>query len=126
MQAIGFPIIANGVGPDASGGVLEAQLSRYQTQLADWCNCPSGKTPAGKEKIQELQNKVDAVNAQLERIVTVKTQRQSSRNRVNGSPNSSTSGNTALPVLDNPGKPPLSAARRVTGTLVGGLVDAFA
>lgn len=103
MRVIGFPTAANGVGPEASSGVLEAQLSRYQTQLADWCNCPSAKTPAGKDKIQELQNKVDAVNAQLERIATAKAQRQSTADRTNRSPNSS-----------------------ATGTVVGGWVDAFA
>lgn len=103
MQAIGFPSIANGVGAEASSGVLEAQLSRYQTQLADWCNCPSGKTPAGKEKIQELQAKVDAVKAQLERIATAKAPRQSTVERANRNPSSS----GAAPAI-------------------GGLVDAFA
>lgn len=92
MQAIGFPTVANGVRPEASSGVLEAQLSRYQTQLADWCNCPSGKTPAGKKKIQELQDKVDAVKAQMERIAAAKAQRQSTVGQVNRSPITSAGG----------------------------------
>jgi hypothetical protein len=44
---------------------MRAQLSRYEVQLADWCNCPSGKTAEGKKKIEELQQKADAAKAQL-------------------------------------------------------------
>ncbi|HUL83815.1 MAG TPA: hypothetical protein VL131_16825, partial [Gammaproteobacteria bacterium] len=53
------------VGAPASTGILEVQLSRYEIQLADWCNCPSRTTPQGKEKIAELQAKADAVKARL-------------------------------------------------------------
>jgi hypothetical protein len=126
MQAIGFPGVANGVGPAASSSILEAQMSRYRTQLADYCNCPRGKTPAGKEKIQELQNKVDAVKAQLEQIASAKAQRQSTEDRVNRRPDTSAAGNSALPGPGSLGESTLSAARRVTGTAIGGRVDAFA
>ena len=69
VQAIGAtaPSGASGISPSA-GGVLQAQLNRYEVQLADWCNCPAGKTPEGKEKIRELTSKADGVRAQLDRI----------------------------------------------------------
>ena len=42
-------------------GVLEMQLANYQRQLADWCACPSGKTPEGKKIISDLTGKVAAI-----------------------------------------------------------------
>jgi hypothetical protein len=67
VQAVGLSITA-GTGaspPRTSAGVLQSQLNRYQVQLDDWCNCPSGKTPEGKAKIRDLTDKVDALKAQL-------------------------------------------------------------
>jgi len=63
--AIGSSLPIGAVGAPASTGILEVQLSRYEIQLADWCNCPSRTTPQGKEKIAELQAKADAVKARL-------------------------------------------------------------
>jgi len=60
----------------ASTSFLETQLSRYQTQLADWCNCPSGKTPAGKQKIADLQAKAGATKAQLEQVEAARSQQK--------------------------------------------------
>jgi hypothetical protein len=59
----------------ASSGILENQLSKYQVQLADWCACPSGKTPDGKKKIAALQSKVDAIKVQLQQIQTARARR---------------------------------------------------
>jgi hypothetical protein len=127
MQAIGVSNnTANGVGPDASRGVLESQLSRYQIQLADWCACPSGKTPAGKEKIQDLQNKVDTVKARLDRIETVKAQRQSSAVPATQGSTQGASGNSSMATVDNPGDLQFSSTRGSAVTAMGGLVDVFA
>ncbi len=59
-----------------SASVLEAQLNRYEVQLADWCNCGSAKTPEGKAKIQDLTNKADTIKAQLEKIHLAKSSSQ--------------------------------------------------
>jgi hypothetical protein len=47
---------------------LEADLARYKSQLADWCQCGSSKTDAGKAKIRELTDKVNQAEARLEKI----------------------------------------------------------
>jgi hypothetical protein len=60
----------------ASGGILASQLNRYETQLADWCHCPSGKTPDGQKKIAELQDKAAAVKAQLQKIETARARQK--------------------------------------------------
>ncbi|HTY02222.1 MAG TPA: FlxA-like family protein [Rhodocyclaceae bacterium] len=90
VQAIGSASVANGFRTDVSAGVLEAQLNRFQVQLADWCNCPSGKTPEGKAKIQQIQDKADAVKAQLERIAATKATQSSASNQANVAPSTRT------------------------------------
>jgi hypothetical protein len=52
-------------GTAPNSGILKSQLNRYEIQLADWCHCPSGKTPEGQQKIANLQAKADAIKAQL-------------------------------------------------------------
>lgn len=126
MQAIGFTSVASGIVPGAAASVLEAQLNRYQAQLADWCNCPSGKTPAGKEKIKDLQTQVDTVKAQLERVAKSQAQGPSAADRVSGSPNPGTDANGTLPNRGSADNLPPSTATRFAGALLGGLVDAFA
>lgn len=79
VQAIGFGGFGGGGGSFGAGGstgILEARLNRYQVQLADWCNCPSGKTPEGKKIIEGLQQKADAVQERLDRIDAARSQRQ--------------------------------------------------
>lgn len=51
------------VGNSSSG--LDAQLDKYKSQLADWVNCPSCKTPEGKAKIQELSDKIAAIEQKI-------------------------------------------------------------
>lgn len=86
VQAIGSGSSAGVPGAGVSSGALEAQLNRYQIQLADWCNCPSGKTPEGKAKIQQIQAKADAVKAQLDRIEAAKTRQPSTADAANAPP----------------------------------------
>jgi hypothetical protein len=52
---------------------LRTQLTRYETQLADWCHCPSGETPEGKRKIADLQHKADAIRAELKQQQDART-----------------------------------------------------
>ncbi len=56
--------------PSASDhrAALEADLARYKSQLADWCQCSSSKTDAGKAKIRELTDKVNQAEARLEKV----------------------------------------------------------
>jgi hypothetical protein len=105
VQAIGSASSAGVPGAGGSSGALEAQLNRYQIQLADWCNCPSGKTPEGKAKIQQIQAKADAVQAQLDRIEAAKTRQPSTSN----------------PVIAPP-----AAQSATLPTSLGGFLDVFA
>lgn len=65
LQSVGSAIPPTGGGRPGGAGILHTQLDRYQSQLADWCNCPSGKTPEGKRIIADLQQKSDAIKSQL-------------------------------------------------------------
>ena len=76
LQSIGSTLSVGTGGSAASAGVLEAQLARYEIKLADWCHCPSGKTPEGKQKIAELQAKADAIKAQLQQVEAARSQQK--------------------------------------------------
>lgn len=80
VQAFGVPGVGSGTGRGSgtggSAGVLETQLARYEIQLTDWCSCPSGKTPDGKAKIQQIQDKAAAVKAQPARIAIAQERHQ--------------------------------------------------
>lgn len=47
---------------------LEAELSKYQKVLGDCIDCSSSKTPEGKKNIQEISNKISALQAQINQI----------------------------------------------------------
>jgi hypothetical protein len=49
-----------------SGVALQAQLDRCTTQLSDWVNCASGKTPEGKQIIAALQDKINSIKHQIQ------------------------------------------------------------
>jgi len=68
LQSVGSMSLASGAGKPGGAGILQTQLSRYETQLADWCNCPGGKSPEGKKIIADLQQKADAVRMQIKQI----------------------------------------------------------
>jgi hypothetical protein len=75
--AIGSSLPAANIGASpASTGVLETQLSRYEIKLADWCHCPSGTTPEGKQKIADLQAKADAIKRQLSQVAAARSQQK--------------------------------------------------
>jgi outer membrane murein-binding lipoprotein Lpp len=43
----------------------DGQLAKCESQLSDWVNCPSGKTPAGRAKIAEISNQIATLKAQI-------------------------------------------------------------
>jgi len=65
LNAIGSSSLASPgfVGNSVSG--LDVQLDKYKGQLANWVNCPSCKTPEGKAKIQELSDKIAAIEKKI-------------------------------------------------------------
>ncbi len=46
--------------------VVESQLATCKKQLADWVNCPSGKTAAGRAKIEAITTQIAKLKAQAE------------------------------------------------------------
>ena len=67
ISSVSSPVAFSTGAKPGGAGILRVQLSRYQSQLADWCNCPSGKTSEGKKIIDDLQQKADAAQAALKR-----------------------------------------------------------
>lgn len=67
IQAIGSGGAAvSGAGTPASQPAnLDAELAKYQGQLADWTFCPSGKTPEGKAKIQQISERIGTIKTQM-------------------------------------------------------------
>ncbi len=61
-----FASPATGFSSGGSGVALQAQLDRCTTQLSDWVNCSSGKTPEGKQIIAALQEKIGSLKQQLQ------------------------------------------------------------
>ena len=49
-----------------AGVALRAQLDRCTTQLSNWVNCSSGKTPEGKQIIAALQDKISSIKHQIQ------------------------------------------------------------
>ena len=68
ISSVGSPVAFSSGAKPGGAGILRVQLSRYQSQLADWCNCPSGKTSEVKKIIDDLQQKADAAQAELKRV----------------------------------------------------------
>lgn len=48
------------------GGGLDAQLARYEKQLAECINCASAKTPEGRQAIDDLYGKIHDLKAKIE------------------------------------------------------------
>jgi hypothetical protein len=65
IGALGLPAFPGQSGAGSTAG-LEAQLARYQAQLADWVNCTSCNTPEGKAKIQQFSDKVSETKQSIE------------------------------------------------------------
>lgn len=50
-----------------SSSAAQADLVKYQKQLADWIDCPSRKTSYGKAKIAEINDKIHSAKAQIKK-----------------------------------------------------------
>ena len=100
-----------GTSSGASVGALQAQLQKCQNQLADWVGCPSGKTPQGQAKIQQIQGQAASIKAQLTRVETQKA-RQAAAAQTGTNPAAAPGSGTAV-----------SSA---SGATIGGYVDTFA
>ncbi len=57
----------------ASTGGLEARLARYQKELSDCVNCDSAKTLEGKQKIQDVANKISEIKTRIDEVAAAKT-----------------------------------------------------
>jgi hypothetical protein len=47
---------------------LQDKLARCVRQLGDWQACPSGKTPEGKQIIQNLQTQIRNIESRIARV----------------------------------------------------------
>lgn len=59
--------------PAAQGsgiGGLDAQLARYEKQLAECVNCASARTPEGKQAIDDLYGKIHDIKSKIEEART--------------------------------------------------------
>jgi len=50
----------------SAAAALQAQLDRYQKELADCVNCSSAKTEAGKQNIQDISGKISDLKARID------------------------------------------------------------
>ena len=69
MSSIGSISGMPGVGTPPPGSAraatdASAELAKLECQLSDWVNCPSGKTSAGKARIAEITQQIDAIKTQ--------------------------------------------------------------
>lgn len=64
---IGTSVNASNLATSVAPGeaVLQGQLSRCETQLSDWVNCASAKTPEGKAKIEEVSNQIALIKQRI-------------------------------------------------------------
>jgi len=77
VNAIGGSIHSAQAYGGNSSSVLNAQLAKYQVQLADWTNCPSCTTPDGKAKIAEIANKISDIKRSLQSAELAKPETRS-------------------------------------------------
>ncbi len=59
---------------------LEFELAKYQKELSDCVNCDSANTAEGRSKIQEIHNKISAVQVRIERLAVAESNRESKLN----------------------------------------------
>ena len=119
VAAIGSASAAYGGGVTRTPAAgLEAQLVRYQKELADCVNCESAKTPEGKERIQTISNKISEVRARIDEIDS--SQPAASRASINAA------GSATSSHVDNKADPLPPAAARPGDSTVGSIVNLFA
>lgn len=72
INAIGSSTFASPADAGKSASGLEAQLERYQQELANCVSCSSSKTVEGKQNIQLISDKISALKAQIEERTSAK------------------------------------------------------
>jgi hypothetical protein len=70
--------------PNAAGS-LDAELAKYQSELADCVSCPSGKTSAGMANITQIASKLDAVKVRIRAAEQAKTSEQVTSSKIDAS-----------------------------------------
>ncbi|MDQ2802400.1 MAG: hypothetical protein M3Y41_06850 [Pseudomonadota bacterium] len=54
-----------GGSPPSRPATLGADLAKYEAQLSDWTFCASGKSPEGKAKIVQLNDRITSIKTQI-------------------------------------------------------------
>lgn len=65
VSVIGLSAFPSASGATKSIAVLNAQLVKYQVQLADWVNCASCNTQEGKGEIRELSDRLSETQQRI-------------------------------------------------------------
>ena len=68
VNAIGASSAYQQPSSGSSAAGLQAQLVCYEKQLSDSTCCPSSKTQAGQQKIQEISSRISEVRARITQI----------------------------------------------------------
>ncbi|MFZ2269626.1 MAG: hypothetical protein WAV95_18775 [Azonexus sp.] len=97
-----------------SSSTLDAQLAKFESQLASWESCPSCKTPEGKAKIADIVEKISDIRRRIESAELAK--QDATRSRDSG-------GNEASRSLTDPPDPGGVAS---TTAGVGSLLSVYA
>ncbi len=63
-------------GAGRTTGGLDAQLARGEKQLSEWTRCSSAKTAEGKQKIQELSDRISEIKFRIDGLEKNKLQHQ--------------------------------------------------
>lgn len=101
LSAISGSLPASGTATRQSPAVLDAQLAKYQRQLADWKNCPSCKTPEGKARIAAIEAQISDVKSRMKTSESPQTGQQDARRPVTAN----AALNTNLPTFTSAGSP---------------------
>jgi hypothetical protein len=128
VAAIGSASVSSSYGAVSPTAGLEAQITRYQKQLADCVNCDSANTAQGKENIQEISNKISAAKAKIEEFNLTKSIGQPSQadNSINLPNTGKQSANSVTAnAISQPNAVADTSGRATSGT-VGTLVDVSA
>jgi hypothetical protein len=64
-MGVSSPALAATVEQRPAVVVVASQLARCESELSDWVNCASGKTPAGRAYIQEISAQIAKPKAQI-------------------------------------------------------------
>jgi uncharacterized protein HemX len=75
VQAVGAPLSAAYSSTAGGTAGLQGQLSRYEKELSACVNCDSALTLEGKQKIQEVSDRIAQIKARIEQLEVAKASR---------------------------------------------------